>query len=142
LKPEFGHYYILDVGKPSGNFQFEGYRYECGDHYDPNEMGFLTNNNEVINFLRLSYLTFNPFWKILSTQLDFIVTHSTLYKPADFKSLQLQVVNKVNFSNFWSNYLEGDYYPMVLPAACAVGCLLDDCHRYQEKIQGPEFGRY
>ena len=112
LKPEFGHNYILGIAKPSGNFQGEVYRYECSDTYDPNEMGFLINNNEVTDFGRLSYLTFNPFWKILTTQSDLIVNYTTIYKPGNFKSLLFQADNATNFSNFWTNFIQGNYYPL------------------------------
>jgi hypothetical protein len=112
INPEFGQNYILQIEKPSGNFQFQAYRYASDNHYDPNDMGFLTNNNEVINSLRLSYNTYDPFWKILSTQSELIVNHATLYKPGNFTSLRLQADNMTGFSNFWANYVEANYYPI------------------------------
>ncbi|MCX6244731.1 MAG: DUF5916 domain-containing protein [Bacteroidetes bacterium] len=110
--PDLGHNYLFGIGKPSGHFQYEAYRYEADNRYDPNDMGFLTNNNEVINELKLMYQTVDPFWKILSTQSEFYLDYSTLYKPGNFTSLQLKADNMTNFTNFWANYLEVNYYPL------------------------------
>jgi len=110
--PVIGHNYVVSVSKPSGKFQYEITREEIGDKYDPNDMGFLTNNNQADNTLRMSYNLFTPFWKILSTQTEFLVNYSTLYKPYDFSSLRFQVYNLTGFTNFWQNYLEAGVNPL------------------------------
>jgi hypothetical protein len=112
LTPEFGHNYILEIGKPSGNFQYYVSRYVTSNTYDPNDMGYLAYNNEADNTLVLAYNTFDPFWKILSTQSEFIAEYATLYKPANFTYLRFQADNMTGFSNFWANYLELNYYPL------------------------------
>jgi len=110
-EPVIGHKYVISISKPSGKFQYELTRNEIGDTYDPNDMGFLTNNNMAENILRLSYNTFEPVGKLLSTQSQFMVVYNTLYRPYKFTTLEVDVFNMLNFTNFWANYLEAAVYP-------------------------------
>jgi hypothetical protein len=111
LKPDFGHDYVLILGKSKGKFQFQLAREEINDHYDPNDMGFLTNNNEAFNQAKLFWFIYDPFWKILNNQSEFLVTYLTLYKPYAFEGLRIQADNSTNFANFWTTYLEAAVTP-------------------------------
>ncbi|MCX6249999.1 MAG: DUF5916 domain-containing protein [Bacteroidetes bacterium] len=111
-KPDFGHLYVVSLAKPSGKFQWEIGRQETGDHYDPNDMGFLLYNNDVVNQLKMYYLIFKPTWKFINTQTTLVIRHSTLYKPSGFKSLSLSLQNETTFTNYWVNTLLFSIYPM------------------------------
>ncbi len=111
-KHVIGHNYEISLSKPSGKFQFELMRNEIGDKYDPNDMGFLTNNNLAENVLKLYYLTFEPAGKLLSTQSEFIAGYYTLYRPYTFTTLMFEINNSLSFTNFWGNYLEAVVYPL------------------------------
>jgi hypothetical protein len=101
--PAFGHQYIAAIGKPSGKFQAELLREEINDTYDPNDMGFLLNNNEVNTRLELSWREMDPRRFFLNSQTFFEATYSTLYKPDKFKTLEFFLTNVTTFKNFWSN---------------------------------------
>ena len=111
IRPDFGHDYVLALLKSSGKFQFQVVREEIDNHYDPNDMGFLTNNNEAVNQGRVNWLIYDPFWKILNNRSEFVVTYNTLYKPYAFEGLRIQADNSTTFSNFWGTYFEAGIYP-------------------------------
>jgi hypothetical protein len=110
--PVFGHQYIAAIGKPSGKFQAELLREVINDTYDPNDMGFLINNNEVNNRLQLSWKEMDPRLFFLNNQTFFEAIHSTLYKPDKFKMLEFSLTNVTTFKNFWSNLMGFSMQPL------------------------------
>jgi len=111
-KPVFGHRYRVSVSKPSGKFQYEIFRDAMDNKYNPNDMGFLTNNNEDLNYISLGYNTFDPFWKINRTQTYFNAIYSTLNTPNKFMDLRLELNHYTQFTSFWAIYLEGGVHPL------------------------------
>jgi len=111
IRPDIGHDYILALGKSSGKFQFQLAREEIDNHYNPNDMGFLTNNNEAVDQIKVNWLIYDPFWKILNNRLEFVMNYLTLYKPSSMEGMRIQADNTTSFKNFWSNYLEAGFYP-------------------------------
>ncbi len=111
-QPDFGHLYVISLSKPSGKFQWDIGRQETGDHYDPNDMGFLLYNNDVVNQLNLYYLILKPVWKFISNTTTFTVRHTALYKPDEFKSLSLSLQNQATFTNYWNLYLQCGLVPL------------------------------
>jgi hypothetical protein len=109
--PDIGHDYTLSFLKTSGKFQFQFAREEIDNHYNPNDMGFLTNNNEAVNRAQLYWNILDPVWKILNTRSEFVVVYNTLYKPYAFEGLRIQADNATSFTNYWTAYLEGGIYP-------------------------------
>ena len=105
-KAEKGYRYLVSLSKPNGNFQYEIMRDAMNSSYNPNDMGYISNNNEVRNFLRLSYILFDPVWKLHSSYSNLMVFHSSLYSPDELVTLRFQADNMTTFRNFWSNYLE------------------------------------
>lgn len=111
-KPVFGHRYRISVSKPSGKFQYEVYRDAMDNKYNPNEMGFLTNNNQDVNFVGLGYNIFDPFWKINTTRTFFYTIYSTLHTPNKRQDLRLALNNATQFTSFWTIFLEGGLRPL------------------------------
>ncbi len=77
----FGHAAGFQGGKQTGKWIYYTSYHEESHTYDPNDLGFLTNNNKRnINQL-LGYRIFKPFWKInqLSTRIE--LSYNRLYKP-------------------------------------------------------------
>ena len=109
--PFRGYQYTVSISKPSGKFQYQLYREETNEKYDPNDMGFLTNNNQTRNQLKLGYYIYDPFWVVLNNQSEFYVTYYSMYYPNSFETLKFLVNNSTFFKNFWNIYLEGSVYP-------------------------------
>ncbi|MBN4052069.1 T9SS type A sorting domain-containing protein [Cytophagaceae bacterium AH-315-L13] len=79
-----GHKYNVEFGKISGNFQFDLEQNVESDTYDPNDLGFLYNNNEISNVVRLKYNIYKPFWKLLKLHSFIGTDYNMLYKPRNF----------------------------------------------------------
>jgi hypothetical protein len=104
--PETGSRYMVSLSRPKGNFQFELKRDAMDKHYNPNDMGYISNNNEALNSLTLSHIIFDPVWKIQSMQSDFQASYSTLSSQKDLITLRLFADNLITFPNYWANYLD------------------------------------
>jgi hypothetical protein len=112
IQPDFGHQYVVSVSKPNGKFQCELLRGETGNTYDPNDMGYITYNNEVYNKVRFSWYDFDPKGKIINSQTNLQLLYLTLYKPNDFKTVDLNINNSITFVNYWTNVLSAGYQPL------------------------------
>jgi len=110
-KPEIGSNYMISVSRPKGKFQYELRREAMDTKYNPNDMGYISNNNEASNVLRLSHLIFDPIWKFQSMQSDIQASYTTLSNPKDFISMRLYADNLVTFKNYWSNYIDAGLNP-------------------------------
>ena len=104
-EPDFGHLCILSFSKPSGKFQWDIGRQETSDHYDPNDMGFILYNNDVVNRLNLNHLVLKPVWKIINSTSTLSLRHNTLYKPNSLKSVSISLQNQTTYTNFWTTSL-------------------------------------
>lgn len=95
----FGHKYGVNFRKTSGNFRFELGQNTETDTYDPNDFGYLRNNNEFSQDLELSYNIYEPFSIFLRVynQLDFRL--SSLYKPRKFQRFEASWSTSVQFKN-------------------------------------------
>ncbi|NVO18342.1 MAG: carbohydrate binding family 9 domain-containing protein [Bacteroidetes bacterium] len=105
-KKETGSRYLVSISKPRGKFQYELQRDAMDKRYDPNDMGYISNNNEVNNSLRLSHLVFDPVWIWQSMQSDILMVYKTLSSPNDLISYQLVADNYMTFHNYWADYIE------------------------------------
>jgi hypothetical protein len=112
LTPDFGYDYIVSLAKTNGKFQYQLAREGMNDRYDPNDMGFLTNNNEIINVLRLYWLIYHPVWKIINNQSELDVYYTSVYKPNSMEGLRMMASNQTTFKNFWTSYAEADVIPL------------------------------
>lgn len=85
--PEFGYHYSWTFSKLSGNFRFNVQQLLETDQYDPNDMGFNTVNNRVINNASVQYNIYEPFWKVLNWYNYAEVGYNSLYQDFSFVSL-------------------------------------------------------
>ncbi len=109
---EFGHMYSLEGGKTGGTFRAEYRLNAMSDTYDPNDMGYLRRNNQFSNNISLSYNTFEPFWKILTSRNTVSFTYDQLYTPRVFNTMELTASTFNTFSNYWSINIRAQYKPL------------------------------
>lgn len=84
-----GHTYEIDAAKISGKWQYGLEHGVESDTYDPNDLGFLYNNNEVYYRANVSYNIFKPVWKINRLWSGLGMYYSELYKPRAFQSFNI-----------------------------------------------------
>lgn len=78
---ETGHNWGLTTGKQTGNFVFAGSYFEESDTYDPNDLGFNSNNNKRTIESFVSYRIFKPFWRLNQMSASLAVNYGRLYNP-------------------------------------------------------------
>ncbi|TPE43734.1 DUF5916 domain-containing protein [Pontibacter mangrovi] len=102
---ELGHQYFVNLSKISGNLRLGLNHNVESNTYDINDLGFLSNNNEVSTSASVSYNFYQPVWKFLSWNNSFSIGHSMLYKPNKFIALDLSASSSVRFRNFTSMWM-------------------------------------
>ncbi|MFP4018982.1 MAG: DUF5916 domain-containing protein [Bacteroidales bacterium] len=95
----FGHKYKLNLKKTSGNFRFKLEQNTQSETYDPNDMGYLRNNNEFEQELDLNYNFYDPFSIFLGLYNNLEVQYSSLYKPRKYKSFKISWRTRASFKN-------------------------------------------
>lgn len=84
-----GFAYYLNFGKTKGKFKFNYSHAVESDTYNPNDMGFLRQNNEWAHAIRLEYQEKEPFGKFMNWNSRFSVRYASLYKPRKFNEVEL-----------------------------------------------------
>ncbi len=88
-------------GKISGKWQWNtGINIET-DKYDPNDLGFLFNNNSFEQFAEVSLNYNNPTKKYLTHRYKLNIQNSYLYKPFAWNSFEINANAFFLFKNFW-----------------------------------------
>jgi len=98
---ELGFLSLIKAEKIKGKFRFEISNYIESNKYDHNDLGYLRDNNEVVTNLGLGYYIFEPIGKIIKAETEFEAEHKMLYKPFDYKQLELE--SKLHV--VWKNHL-------------------------------------
>jgi len=98
--PEVGFKYNIGIGKVSGNFQYEYWYYVADEKYDPNDMGFLHNNNKRNTGIKLKYNVFEPFGIInrMYSQLNF--SYLRLVNPNSYTGYEVYGEQVITFNTF------------------------------------------
>ncbi len=87
--------------KVSGRLQYELNSGVISDKYDPNDLGFLPNNNSFQYSASVGYFVNNPTKRFLRQRYSFSVSNNYLYKPFAWSEFKLSSDNTVVFKNFW-----------------------------------------
>ncbi|AKD05463.1 hypothetical protein PKOR_02605 [Pontibacter korlensis] len=106
-----GHQYFVNLSKISGNFRFGLNHNVESNTYDINDLGFISNNNEISSSASVSYNFYQPVWKFLSWNNSFSVSHSMLYEPNKFIAMDFNASTSVRFRNFTSVWLNASLRP-------------------------------
>lgn len=97
---QFGHTFGGNIGKQKGNFIYNTSYHEESNTYNPNDLGFLANNNKRLISQVLHYRIFEPFWKINQFSAKLEATYSRLYKPNVYTSTTINLNSYVNTKKF------------------------------------------
>lgn len=103
---DFGYTSYLKFSKTSGQFRYSFSNLIESDTYDPNDFGYLQNNNEISNNLSFSYNFYNPFGRFLRLYNNINFWQQSLYKPNKFTDFQISI----NSSSTFRNHLSVGYY--------------------------------
>ncbi len=86
---EVGENLQLSYGKIDGKIRPSVNLKLATDTYDPNDMGYLQKNNEIVSSFELEYLLFEPNWWRLKWENSFEVNQFFQYLPFKFSKLEI-----------------------------------------------------
>lgn len=95
---ELGHTYLIEFSKTKGNFLFELLHNTESDTYDPNDMGYLQQNNESTWYAELNYNINEPFWKVLNWKNEINFVYQNLYAPRKFSQFEINLSSRTTFA--------------------------------------------
>jgi len=78
---DLGHTMSLGVGKQKGNFVYDVNYSELSDTYNPNDLGFLYNNNQRTAYTYLGYNVYKPVGPFNRIWTNFSATYKRMYNP-------------------------------------------------------------
>ncbi len=104
---DLGHTYFMHFSKTKGNFLFEVMHNTESDTYDPNDMGYIQQNNESSWDVELNYNINEPFWKVLSWRNRIEFEYKNLYKPRTFSEFNFTLMSATTFAK---NYLHTGFF--------------------------------
>ncbi len=87
--------------KVSGALQYELISQIESDRYDPNDLGFLQNNNSVRYEANASYNFFTPTKNYLNHSYSISIQNRYLYNPYTWSDLKIEANSRFIFRNFW-----------------------------------------
>jgi hypothetical protein len=128
---DLGHYYVVQAAKTKGNFLFELTHTIESDTYDPNDMGYVRNNNEATWDLELSYDINKPFWKVLNWRNEISFRHTSLYKPREYSDFEINFRTNTTFAK---SYLHAGFYIELKP--------FNRYDYYEPRVDGWRYNRH
>jgi Domain of unknown function (DUF5916)/Carbohydrate family 9 binding domain-like len=102
----------VNGGKVSGKWQWNTGIGVESDEYDPNDMGFLFNNNSFEQFAQVSLNYNNPTKNYLSHNYRISVNNSYLYKPFKWNKFEIEANAFFLFKNFWDMFINFNSQPV------------------------------
>lgn len=100
-----GHNFGAEIGKQKGTFVYNASYFEESNTYDPNDLGYNSNNNKRIFSGSFGHRIFEPFWKLnhITSSLDF--SYNRLYAPNVYTSTYISANTTLSNKKFnWAGF--------------------------------------
>jgi hypothetical protein len=113
-----GHSLNFNIGKTGGKFRTDYNFSLLSNTYDPNDMGYLRNNNGIRHSLDIEYNTYEPVGKIMTTRNSIEIDYNQLFSPGAYTLTEIELSSMLVLMNYWSFSLtmqvspwgENDYF--------------------------------
>ncbi|MDD4149458.1 MAG: DUF5916 domain-containing protein, partial [Bacteroidales bacterium] len=113
-----GWYLDASVGKKTGKWIYELGTEIISDEYNPNDLGYLTEFNQITNYAELAYRKFSQFGIFNETQNSVKLTQKSLFENMSFVGADIHFYNYFTTKkhvSVWNNLTiplsdENDYY--------------------------------
>ncbi|MBN2892768.1 MAG: carbohydrate binding family 9 domain-containing protein [Bacteroidales bacterium] len=102
LETNKGFAYRFAVAKTSGKFRVSLSQQVYSSNYNPNDLGYLRQNNIISNSLGLSYNIYKPFWHFLLWRNSFSINQQSLYDSLRYIGADFIFNSSVKFRNNFS----------------------------------------
>ncbi|MDP3461421.1 MAG: DUF5916 domain-containing protein [Bacteroidales bacterium] len=113
FKPKTGFRTYLKTGKVSGTIQYDAWLNIESDDYNPNDMGYLMNNNDFATGATFRYNIYEPKGKILRMYNTLTTKLVYLYLPRKYSEFNVSGINFTTFKNHFT--LGGNFTFRPLP---------------------------
>ena len=107
----YGELYDLNLGKHNGNLYYNYQLKIVTDTYDPNDLGYLSRNNELANNVLIRYGIYEPFWRMLELSCSLSAEYQYLYRTMDFAKLRFSINTEGTFKNRLSASVNYSFSP-------------------------------
>ncbi len=97
-----GFRYFVELVEDQGAIQYGFGQNVESEFFNPNDMGFLRQPNEVAQFAWVEFKTLNPVWKVNQAQFEVSGNYSQLYNPRVYTQLSFNAGYNVTFKNYYS----------------------------------------
>ena len=101
----------LGVQKISGNYRYDVFSLFKDTKYNPNDLGFLYTNNEIINGLELSYNQFSESKYLVDFASEIEIEHKSLFSDQKFVDLEIEFEQKATLKNYTTVFLRTNLNP-------------------------------
>jgi len=99
LVPSIGYAYKLSASKNSGNFRFSINQNVYSNNFNPNDLGYLKQNNKISNSVSFAYNFYKPFGYFLLMRNSLTLNQESLYKNLKYISTSISINNSGKFLN-------------------------------------------
>jgi hypothetical protein len=106
---ETGYYTKLAVEKNRGKFRYGMWQNMISDKYNPNDLGYLERNNQMITEAWIYYQIIEPFWIIRESGGNIWLNHTRMYDPNTLFNNVLGGDGSFTFTNNYVLSLNGLY---------------------------------
>jgi hypothetical protein len=106
-----GFAYRLSLSKTSGNFRISLSRTLYSNTYNPNDVGYLANNNVVTNNLSLAYNIYKPFSYFLNWRNSLSMNRKNLFEDDKYIGTNFVFTSTTKLKNYTSLGLRLNYTP-------------------------------
>lgn len=102
INADLGYAYDLEIEKTGGKLGYGGFYNVESDTYDPNDLGFLFNNNERSMGVFANYNQFEPFGNFVRSRVNLSLSYSMLYNPSYYNGFEINLNNFYVHKTFFS----------------------------------------
>lgn len=106
-----GHSLNFNAGKTGGKFRTDYNISVLSDTFDPNDMGYLRNNNGISHSLDFAWNTYEPIGNIMSTRASLDLNYEQLYRPRAYTSASIDLGTMIILMNYWSLSVDAELTP-------------------------------
>lgn len=99
LDADRGFAYKFSISKTSGNFRISANQSVFSDTYNPNDLGYLRQNNLITNILKLSYNIYKPFGNFLRWRNSISIKQQRLYDSLRYIGTDITFKSSTKFKN-------------------------------------------
>lgn len=111
-KPVSGHNLNFGIGKYGGSFTTNYVFGLISDTYNPNDMGYLRNNNSIGHDLVLAHKIVEPFWVLNSFTNSLSLEYNQIYTGREYSEFNLNWSTHLLYRNYWDTRIQLEYAPV------------------------------